>query len=320
MPASIDRRLIMGIAYGVVTVLMWAGWSVVSRRAALGGMDAFDVTALRFLVAGAISVPLLLRRRIGRQGISRPGGGTLPWRAVVLMFIGAGIPYCIVSLGGFAFAPAGHGALQVPSTVMILTTLYAALFLGERPRLRGLLGLAAVLAGAVIVGLSGLVGEMEPGAWRGHVLFFLAAVCWATFTLAARIYRVDALTATAAVAVLSALVYLPPYFIITGSRLWHQPLNELLLQGLYQGLIAGVLAIITFTKTIEALGAPRAALFPAMVPVLSNLLAVPALGEPLTTTTIAGMVLITSGMVLAMSSGVVQRPTSGVTAGRAGAT
>lgn len=319
MPANFDRRLIPGLAFGLVTVLMWAGWSVVSRRAALGGMDAFDVTALRFLVAGVISLPLLLRRRISLQGISRPAGGILPWRAVVLMFVGAGIPYCLVSLGGFSFAPAGHGALQVPSTVMILTTLYAALFLGERPRRRGLLGLAGVLAGAVVVGLSGLVGDMEPGAWRGHVLFFLAAVCWATFTLAARIYRVDALTSTAAVAVVSALVYLPPYFAVTGSRLWHQPLDELLLQGLYQGLIAGVLAIITFTKTIEALGAPRAALFPALVPVLSNLLAVPALGEPLTATTIAGMVLITGGMVLAMSSGVAQRPKR-VTAGRAGAT
>ncbi len=315
MPLTSDRRLFMGLAFGLVTTLMWAGWSVVSRRAALGGMDAFDVTALRFIVAGLISLPILFRRRIGRHGI-----GTLPWRAILLMFIGAGVPYCLVSLGGFAFAPAGHGALQVPATVMILTTAYAAVFLGERPRPRGLLGLAAVMAGVVAVGLSGLTGDLGPGAWRGHVLFFLAAICWATFTLAARVYRADALTATAAVAVVSALVYLPPYFAITGGRLWHQPVNELLLQGLYQGLIAGVLAIITFTKTIEALGAARASLFPTLVPVLANLLAVPVLGENLTPVTIAGMVLVTGGMVLAMSSGLQLRPTSRVTAGRAGAT
>ncbi|MBN9530841.1 MAG: DMT family transporter [Alphaproteobacteria bacterium] len=315
MSVPFDRRLAIGLAFGLVTTLMWAGWSVVSRRAALGGLSAFDVTALRFIVAGVISLPFLLRRRIGRHGI-----GTLPWRAIGLMFIGAGVPYCLISLGGFAFAPAGHGALQVPATVMILTTAYAAFFLGERPRPRGLVGLAAVMAGVFAVGLSGLTGAVGPDAWQGHVLFFFAAVCWATFTLAARIYRADALTATAAVAVVSALVYLPPYFAVTGSRLWHQPLNELLLQGLYQGLVAGVLAIITFTKTIEALGAARASLFPTLVPVLANLLAVPVLGEPLTPATMAGMVLVTGGMVLAMSSGLRPRPTPGVTPGRAGAT
>lgn len=315
MPATLDRRLIAGLVFGLITTLMWAGWSVASRRAALGGLDAFDVTALRFIVAGAVSLPILARRRIGRHGI-----GTLPWPAIGLMFVGAGIPYCLVSLGGFAFAPAGHGALQIPSTVMILTTLYAALFLGERPRAQGLAGLAGIMAGVLLVGLSGLGGDFGPGAWRGHVLFFLAAICWATFTIAARVYRADALTATSAVAVISALVYLPPYFAVTGARLWHQPVNELLLQGLYQGLIAGVLAIITFTKTIEALGAARAALFPTLVPVLANLLAVPVLGEDLTIATTSGLVLVTGGMVLAMSSGITPRATSRVTAGRAGAT
>lgn len=291
-----QRKLLFGLATGLVTALVWGSWAVVSRLGLTSGLDFYDVTALRFGVAGVVLAPVLLRRGIDRRGLAG-----VPWRAVLLMWIGAGVPYALIVFAGLEAAPASHQAIIGPACVMLFTVFMGWVFLGEPLDGNQLVGMGVILAGVLAIGWRGIAGGVEIG--YGHLLFVLAGFCWALFTIAARAWRVDAVVATAIAAVVSMVVYLPFYLIHSGARLLHLPLGAMAMQGVFQGLLAGVFALFLYMRTVDALGAGRAALFTALVPAMAAVLAVPVLGEPITTTTILGTVLVSAGMLIAIGRG-----------------
>ena len=58
-----------------------------------------------------------------------------------------GAPFALLQTGGYGFAPLAHGAVIAPSTVTIVSTIGAALFLRERLEPQSLVGAAIVLGG-----------------------------------------------------------------------------------------------------------------------------------------------------------------------------
>ena len=88
---------------------------------ASNALDAWDVTALRFGVAGLLLLPLFARRRLG---------ALRPLRALFLA-CGAGAPYVLLTAGGLAFAPGGHMGVITPSCMLLCSTLGSRLILKE---------------------------------------------------------------------------------------------------------------------------------------------------------------------------------------------
>lgn len=308
MPDS-QRKILFGLFTGLITALVWGSWAVVSRLGLTSGLDFYDVTALRFVVAGVVLAPVLLRRGIGRGGLAG-----VPWRAVLLMWIGAGVPYALIVFAGLQVAPASHQAIIGPACVMLFTVFMGWFVLGERLNAGQLLGMAVILAGVLVIGWRGIADGVELG--YGHLLFVVAGFCWALFTIAARAWRVDAVVATAIAAVVSLVVYLPFYVLHNGVRLLHLPLHAVVVQGLFQGLVAGVFALFLYMRTVDVLGAGRAALFTALVPAMAAMLAVPVLGEPITTTVVVGTIFVSAGMLIAIGRGTVGPGRAAATAGQ----
>ena len=48
-----------GAMFGLAAVLIWAGWSAMTRLAVTTSLDAWDIPALRFGVAGLLLSPIL---------------------------------------------------------------------------------------------------------------------------------------------------------------------------------------------------------------------------------------------------------------------
>lgn len=71
-----------------------------------------------------------------------------------------------------------------------------------------------------------------------------------------------------------------------------------LLQGIYQGILAASIAGLLFAYAIHNIGPQRATLMLAMVPGISAVAAVPLLKESLDAVTLAGVVLVMIGAVL----------------------
>jgi drug/metabolite transporter (DMT)-like permease len=214
---------------------------------ASAALDAWDVTALRFAVAGLLLLPLLARR--GLQGL-RP-------RQALLLACGAGAPYVLLTAGGLAFAPAGHMGVITPSTMLLCSTLGSAWLLSDRLTRSRVLGVTAITVGLVALGWDGFANHGEL-TWLGDAMFLLGGLFWASYTLASRAWRVDPLHVTAVVAVLSMVLYLPAYLAGAGAgaALAAAPWRDIVVQAVFQGVLSAVVALLLYTRAVAILG-PR---------------------------------------------------------------
>jgi drug/metabolite transporter (DMT)-like permease len=283
-PVARDRTIGLACAFGVT--LVWCGFLLASRLSAQQPFTPWDVGALRY--AGGFCVGLLL---VARFGWPRLGFG----RALGLM-AGAAFGFPLASYVGFGFAPVAHGAVMMAGLLPFATAGLATLFMGERWTTRKLGSLAVVGAGIGL--LAADTFGSYPGAWRGDLIFLGGCLSWAGFTLLIRQWRVPAVTVTTVLAIYPAMLYLPVWLLFLPSRLHEAPAGAIAFQMAYHGILAVVVAGFLFTRAVNTIGSARTTTITALTPALAALLAWPLMGEPLGTAGLAGVALVSAGMVL----------------------
>ena len=280
-------RTALAIGAAVLAMLIYASQFVLSRWSMQRTLSLWDLAALRFTVAGLLSLPVLLRHR---------PAGAIAWRRVAALSVAAGAPYTLIMYAGLVLAPAAHGAVIVTGVTAVVTTALAWLWFGVRPSPARTAGLVLVVIGLALVGSPGVGGGGH--AWLGDALFIVAGALFALFTVGARHWRVDPLPATAAVWVL-ALPYVPIYAAVAGPRVLEAPRGEVVFQALFQGLGVAIAALALYAWAIRVLGDARAALFMPLVPVFGVLLGVAVLDEVPAAVQVVGIAGVTLGMALA---------------------
>jgi drug/metabolite transporter (DMT)-like permease len=280
-------RTALAIGAAVLAMLIYASQFVLSRWSMQRTLSLWDLAALRFTVAGLLSLPVLLRHR---------PAGAVAWRRVAALSVAAGAPYTLIMYAGLVLAPAAHGAVIVTGVTAVVTTALAWLWFGVRPWPARTAGLVLVVIGLTLVGSPAVAGGGH--AWLGDALFIVAGVLFALFTVGARHWRVDPLPATAAVWVL-ALPYVPIYAAVAGPRVLEAPRGEVVFQALFQGLGVAIAALALYAWAIRVLGDARAALFMPLVPVFGVLLGVAVLDEVPAAVQVVGIAGVTLGMALA---------------------
>ncbi|MGH1542459.1 MAG: DMT family transporter [Arenicella sp.] len=280
------------LALGVFTAFLWGTWPVISRFSILQTLTPMDIVAIRFWVAGLILLPYLLKK----------GWGGLSLVQLVFLAAGGGMLYVYLALTGLSFAPSGHAGMIIPSCTMTFTFIGSWLFLGDRPKSQRILGILVIISGIIITNYFGSGAGAGSDAWIGHLFFVFAGFCWGSYTVAAKKAQLSALHLTAIVSVVSMFVYTPLYLVFGEPMILQAELSDIMIQGVFQGVIIAILALFTYTKTIELMGASRASLFVALVPGFAVLIAYPVLGEVPGIYEIMGLILITSGMVIALRS------------------
>jgi drug/metabolite transporter (DMT)-like permease len=291
-PAS--SNYLKGAVFGFAAALIWASWSVVTRLAVTTCLDASDIAALRFGVAGLLLSPVLVRRGLARD--------RLGWLGLGVLIAGVGAPYALVAATGLRFAPAYDGSALNPGCMPLFVALIAAIVVGEKLSTTRILGLSLILAGAVTI--VGWHAEGRGAAWStsrtfGDVLFLIAAFLTACFTLVMRQAKLDPLHAAALVSTGSLVIYLPIYFALYGARLARIPLADLAVQALFQGVLVTIVSLLLYGRAVAILGASSGAAFGALVPALSALFAIPLLGEWPNKADWVGIVLISAGVYVA---------------------
>lgn len=300
--AGLSPRTV-GLAAAVVTVVIWTSFIVIARASAQRSLTPFDLAFARIVGASLILVPWgiwLVRsgRLPGWLGLS-----PLSFRLTALTGLFGGLLYAMLAYAGFFYAPAAHASVLMPGSLPLWTTLLAALILRDRITPARAAGLALIVSGDLLVGGSSLLQAFSGGeVWKGDLLFMSAAFCWATYSVLARRHKLDAVHATIAITVFALLAYVPAYALlaVTGavpSQLAAAPAGEVLFQVLFQGWGSVVISGITFTTMIRHYGPVRSTMITALVPGLSALGAVFFLGEPLHWNLLAGLVLVTGGIL-----------------------
>lgn len=308
MDASSPKNAEAGYLLAAVTILIWAGFVVVSRVAGKSLLTPFDVTALRVGTAAIVLSPWWIPRLL------KPSLRQLRWHQSLVFAALAGLGYPLLAYGGFVHAPASHGAVLISGTMPFFTTFFAYFMLGERPARVRVLGLGLIALGVAALFSSNFVGTMAAmgtSVILGDLMFITASAVWALFGTLLKLWRVRAFNVTLGVVAYSAMAYLPVYLLLLPKHLEQSPMDQIALQAVFQGMVVVCIAMWTYAKAAELIGPSKLAILTSLVPATATLIAIPVLGESLTMAAAIGVALTSIGALMGAIARTTDTPLGG---------
>jgi len=294
LAASTSRKLspvVIGIASGVAAAFCWAMAFAFVKHGIANGMAPADLVLHRFAWSGALLLPFL-----ARQGLSDLGG--VGWGRGIVLMLFAGPLQAFLAYFGFSIVPLGHGTVIQPATATVMGVLLSAWILCEHLSVTRIAGV--IVIGLSLFGAEALATIGAHGA-GGDLLFVGAGTLWACFSVALRRWSANGMHAMAVVTVLSLLIIAPLHGLLFGYQsMIAAGLTENLIQAFMQGFLGGAVPIYLYARSVSMLGAGRASMFIALVPVFSVVIGFVLIGEIPTAMRLIGLAIVVIGFRFAM--------------------
>lgn len=294
---DIPKTRALGLAAALATVTIWAAFLLGTRFAVKGDFTVEEILVLRLVPAALVMNPFMWRLGI------LPLGQSIP-RALMLM-VGASAVFPYVVSTGLIYAPASDAGPLAPGMLPFWTALAAFALAGEIPGPRRRLGLAMILAGAMVISLWQILSWSDDSAWKGHLMFLSGSGLWAVTSVIFRQSGLSSLHALVIGLFWGALLFTPVMFATGNVKFEAVSLSDIVVMIVFQGFIIGILAMFLFGYAVRIIGAAEAAAFGALTPILALLGGGLFLSEGITPLKIAGVALVAVGVFLA--SGVLSK-------------
>ena len=285
-----ERRI--GLSCGLLSVLLFSSFTLVSRLGLTSSLQLVDLAALRFGIGGTLLLPALLRADLR----------SVTWRQAGALALFGGLGFAPLAYTGFSLAPAAHGAVLLHGTLPLFTFLLLRTTSGRVDSGPPALGIGLIAAGIALMAYDSLT-VASPRQLAGDGFLLLASLSWSSYGVLSRRLGLPAASGAAIVAVLSLCAFLPFYVLWRGKALPTSSLRELLLQAVVQGVLIGAISIFVYTRAVAALGPQTTSLMAAAVPVITTLAAIPLLSELPSRAALGGVGVVTAGMVAARPRG-----------------
>lgn len=257
----------LAVIAGLAMIAIYAAQFVAARFSLREHLTATDMAGLRFAGAGAVFLPIVWRRGLAAMT-------ALGWRRGLTLAVLAGLPYPLIINWGLTYAPAAHAAALCPASIVFFSFLLS-LFRESASR-RRIVGVATIIAGLLL-----FISPARNGASDvlfGDLLFVGSGAMFSTYAVLVQRWRVEPVTATASVVLLSCQP-LPVLYVFAPSGLHAAAGAEIASQIVIQGLLAGAAAMFLYTYIVDQLGSQAASLFLPGVPIATVMVGMVVLGE-----------------------------------------
>lgn len=277
------RAIFMGLAF----VLMWSSAFTSARMIVL---DAPPMTALaaRFLISGLIGVAIA--RAVGQSWHLTKA----QWRSVVVFGLCQNALYLGLNFVAMQWVEASVASI-IASSMPLLVALLGWLFLRQRVRPLGVLGLIVGMAGVVIIMGARISGGVSI---PGLALCMLGALALSVATLTAR----SASSGGNVLMIVGLQMFVGAAVLATAALLTERGLpidwsSRLILAFAYTTVVPGLLATWVWFRLVARIGAVRAATYHFLNPFFGVLVAALLLGERLGAGDVIGVVIVAAGIL-----------------------
>jgi drug/metabolite transporter (DMT)-like permease len=288
-PVTRSRALLLALG----PVLLW-GVSFPVSRVAVREIAPVALATVRFALATAILWPLARRRGLRLEPADR------------LAMLGIGLLgatlYFVFENYGLLLTTASHASLIV-ATVPLGSAAVEAFQRRRLPRPLALAGMAVAVAGVVVIVRPDGAGWLSV---LGDLLVLGAMISWVAYTFLARrmMARYPALLVTARIMAVGTATLLPLAIAEAFFLPPRLPSAGAVGAVVYLGLLCSAAAYLMWNVAFPALGVSVANNLLNLIPLVSVLTAVAALGEPFTAGIAVGGALILAGVFVVERTGV----------------
>ncbi len=276
------RAILMGLAFA----LMWSS-AFTSARIIVADASPLAALTVRFLISGLLGVAIA--RALGQSWHLTQ----VQWRATIIFGVLQNAVYLGLNFVAMQTIEASVAAI-IASTMPLLVALATWVFLGERLRPMGVIGLMAGLTGVALIMGARINGGSDP---FGLALCGIGVLALTIATLAVRgatsggnflmIVGLQMLAGCLVLAVATALFETPRF----------TPSWPLLAAFVYTTLVPGLAATFVWFWLVNRVGATRAATFHFLNPFFGVAIAAMLLGEPLGSRDLLGVAIIAAGIL-----------------------
>lgn len=282
MERSLKFDKVTGLLAGLGMVMIWSGWIIISKWGLSRALTVWDVTGIRFLTAGIIMLIYAYLSRTSIKALFTP--------SIIICSLCCGMFYVCASLIGLLMSDAANTGVIINGTLPIMCA--AIIFAWKRGRLNTTqyIGISLILIANVLLFTSSGGATFSALLW-----LLLAAFAIAFYSVSMKIWNINIKTIMISVPLINAVFFIPIWFFLP-SNLSLAPLNEIVLQGFYQGIVVSIVALFCMTYSINKLGAVSAATIMALVPIVSVLLAMVFLEQQLSLQMAVSIIICSLGI------------------------
>ena len=280
------KAILMGTAFA----LMWSS-AFTSARMIVADAPPVTALALRFLISGVIGVALAaLMGQSARLTRAQ-------WRATIIFGLCQNALYLGLYFVAMQRIPASLASILASTMPLIVAVAGWAIY-GIRLRPLGMTGLAAGLAGVLVIMTHRVGGGVD---LSGLILCLLGVTALAFATLTVRgaaggggnllmVVGLQMLVGCAALTVVAAITEWPGGITVTWTP-------RLIAAFAYSTLVPGLLGTWVWFRLVGRIGAVRAATFHFLNPFFGVAIAALLLGETLTAWDVVGVAIIAAGIL-----------------------
>jgi O-acetylserine/cysteine efflux transporter len=285
------------IALAVLVAAVW-GFNFVAIKVGLRDVPPILFSGLRFFLA---ALPLLV--------LGVRGGPPVPWRFILAIGVVLGVvKFTLLFIGMDMGMPAGLSSLVLQAQAFF-TVVFAAIALGERPRLRQVMGMAVAFAGIAAIAWDMPTG----GSVTGLVLVVAAAAAWGVANILLKAARApDLFRLMLWVSVVPPLPLFALSLLLEGPDRVVGALTGLTpLGGAALVYVAGASTLFGFAAwgfLLRSYPVAVVAPFSLLVPVFGMSSSSLLLGEDFTPARLAGAALVLAGLALIVGMPAALRP------------